>query len=309
MITSKNNPTYKMLKSLQSKKGRQMHQCYFIEGKRFVQEALLYAADEIVYIVVPDDEDAHVLESMLTKSMLPEQVLSEQVLPKSMLPEQRLSKPMLPEQILPELMGHMHGDSSKAFEKILTLSKHLFYEICDTENPQPIGAVMRMRSQNKQEMLVSDVLKSKKRFVILDGLQDPGNVGTVIRTTDAAGFDAVVLSEHCVDVYNAKVLRATMGAMFRLSVVKTDCIAMMIDRLKQNGVRIYAGVLDGAVSLFDVAFHKKTAIVLGNEGNGISTELLDMADVHVKIPMQEHAESLNVSVAASLLIYEVFRKI
>jgi len=183
------------------------------------------------------------------------------------------------------------------------VSDKIFKEISDTRTPQGILAVIK-----KKDALIGDIIKSNNKIVMLESLQDPGNMGTIIRTADAAGMTGVVLSKGCVDVYNRKVLRSTMGSIFHLPIHRTDDFIGAINELKAKGIKVYASHLDGNINYYDINDYNNIAVIIGNEANGISDEAAMAADCLIRIPMPGRAESLNASVAAGILMYEVLRK-
>lgn len=141
------------------------------------------------------------------------------------------------------------------------------------------------------------------KLIVLDDVQDPGNVGTIIRTAYAFGYDAVLLSKHCADVYNEKVVRSTQGALFHIPVVRGDVVEMLIS-LKQQGICIWATALHDAMPLPMCEKKERFALVFGNEGNGVSQEVLALADASLYIEMKQF-ESLNVATAAGICMYEL----
>jgi len=140
-----------------------------------------------------------------------------------------------------------------------------------------------------------------KRIIALDEIQDPGNLGTIIRTAVSFGFDAIILSDHSVDCYNDKLLRATQGAIFQIPILLRNVVSS-IQEHKNNGYKIYAAALENAISLEKVSCTEPYVIIFGNEGKGISQKLLEIADVRVRIDM-EGFESLNVGVATGIVLY------
>ena len=146
------------------------------------------------------------------------------------------------------------------------------------------------------------------RLILLDNLQDPGNLGTIIRTADACGASAVILSKGSVDVYNGKVLRSTMGSIFHLPVITDTDIKEVINTLKKNNIKVYAAHLKGVKTPYSFELKNDIAYLIGNEANGLKAETSDMADEYIKIPMPGQAESLNASVAAAVLMYETVRQ-
>ncbi|HET7579013.1 MAG TPA: RNA methyltransferase [Bacillales bacterium] len=168
-------------------------------------------------------------------------------------------------------------------------------EISETTHSQGIFAVCRMNEQVLQEELHGG-------FLLVDGVQDPGNVGTMIRTADAAGLSGVILGQDCVDLYNGKVLRATQGSLFHLPVLEGDLIQWMAD-FKDQGVPVFGTALQGGKPYTEVQSERNFALIVGNESNGVRAELLEEADESLYIPIHGQAESLNVSVAAGILMY------
>ncbi|MCD8390721.1 MAG: RNA methyltransferase, partial [Firmicutes bacterium] len=180
---------------------------------------------------------------------------------------------------------------------VYELPASLYERLCDTKTPQGITAVLKMRSGGRFSP------KSDGAYVYCDGVADPGNVGTIIRTADAAGLDGVILSEGCVDIYAPKTVRASMGSFFNTDII-TGKTADDLREYKNAGFSLIGGALGASSADYRTADYKKPVIiVVGNEANGISREVLDMC-ARVKIPIYGAAESLNVSVAAGILMYE-----
>ena len=180
----------------------------------------------------------------------------------------------------------------------------VFSVITDTVTPQGILAVVRKKNYNLKEILNDNC----SCIVVLENLQDPGNLGTIIRTAEGAGVCAVIMDHKTVDIYNPKVIRSTMGSVFRVPFYITDNLEDTLETLKHNGIKLYAADLRGASAYYDEKYEGKTAFMIGNEGNGLSDAASDKADVFIKIPMEGQVESLNASVAAAILMYEVKRQ-
>lgn len=145
--------------------------------------------------------------------------------------------------------------------------------------------------------------KQSDKIIMLDNIRDPGNLGTIIRSADAFNFKTVVLSPNCVDLYNEKVIRSTQGSLFHLNIIKKD-LSKYIDYLKADDYIIYGTALQNSEPLNLIDKPKKVALILGNEGSGVSTDLLAKTDKNIKIEMTGLSESLNVGVAASIVMYE-----
>ncbi|MHA6252074.1 TrmH family RNA methyltransferase [Oceanobacillus sp. CAU 1775] len=175
------------------------------------------------------------------------------------------------------------------------VSKQVFQEVSQTTTPQGIAAVL---SIPEEEQLIGN------HILLIDRIQDPGNLGTIIRTADAAGIDAVILGEGTVDLYNDKVIRATQGSLFHVPIYTAD-LGEKIATLKEEGFEIWATALEDATRYQDLAIPKKVAVLLGNEGAGVDSQLLNTADKRVTIPIYGKAESLNVAIAAGILMYHL----
>ena len=180
---------------------------------------------------------------------------------------------------------------------VYTMPAHVLAAVCDTKTPQGIAAVVRM----------AEVELHGPRLVAMDGVQDPGNVGTIIRTADAAGFDGVILSAQCADVFSPKVLRATMGSIFRMGIRVTDDLPGMLSRMVQEGASVVSSQLDGEPFYQRSPLNDRFVLVIGSEGNGVTDEVKATATHRVRLPMRGGAESLNAAVAAGIMMYELTR--
>lgn len=189
------------------------------------------------------------------------------------------------------------------FPRLIKVTEGIFKEISDTDNPQGVLAV----GEFVLNSLDNDV-DLKSSFLFLDALQDPGNLGTIIRSCDAFKLDGIILGENCVDSYNPKVVRATMGSIFRVPIyyIKNNTHCLM--KLKDSNFKLYATSLDGSVPNYDIDYRDKYVIVIGNESQGVDDSILAIADGLIKIPMPGDAESLNAGVAASIIMYEAMRQ-
>ena len=187
-----------------------------------------------------------------------------------------------------------------AKRKIIYVSQKVFDSITDVTNPQGILAVVE---KNK----VNDIDYKQDFFLILDDIQDPGNIGTILRTADSINLNQIIVSSKTADAFNPKVVRSTMGAIFRINVIVCDDLSGVISQLKKHKVKIAATDLKTDKSIYDVDY-KKTAVIIGNEANGVSEKLLERADVKIKIPMTGKTESLNAAVATGIILYEKQRQ-
>ena len=184
--------------------------------------------------------------------------------------------------------------------KIVTISNKIFNDISDVKTPQGILAVIK-KNQNNQIETNSDYI------LALDSLQDPGNMGTIIRTADSANINQIIINKTTVDPYSPKVIRSTMGAIYRTNIIEVEDLKATLKEMKSKGFQIITTDLKATQSIY-VNYNNKTVVVIGNEANGVSQEILQTADKKVIIPMLGKTESLNASIAASIMIYEYVRQ-
>lgn len=178
----------------------------------------------------------------------------------------------------------------------------MFNALCDTDSPQGIMAVLNMKSCSELN------IDNSKVYIYCDKLNDPGNLGTIIRTADAINAGGVLLSEGSVDIYSPKSIRATMGSFFHISIYEKVTYDTL-KNIQNSGFKIVSGALiDNSITHIECDMTKPVVLVVGNEANGVSAEILNMSDECVKIPILGNAESLNVSVAAAVLMYEAARQ-
>ena len=169
------------------------------------------------------------------------------------------------------------------------------------QNPQGLLAVVDKNCKEQQIKYDEDAI------VILDGIQDPGNLGTILRTIDSVGLSQVVVSKKTGDIFNPKVVRSTMGAIFRINIIQSDDLVATIKEIKKHKFKVIATSLQTNDSIYDIDY-KKSAIIIGNEANGVSQEVMETADKKVKIPMLGKTESLNAAVATGVMLYEYVRQ-
>ncbi|NLN41655.1 MAG: RNA methyltransferase [Clostridiales bacterium] len=259
IITSHNNPTIKLVKSLHTKKYRDQYGLYFVEGWKMVKEAIEENCP-IHMLIYSRDFDIQKLELDKIKGDIP----------------------------------------------FVCVDDNLFKQIGDVKTPQGIIGILI-----KEHNDIDYVLDTNSGFwVALDRVQDPGNMGTIIRTVDAAGGDGVVLLEGCVDPYNPKTIRSTMGSIFRIPIIKVDNSNDFFLKLKERQAHIITSDMNGE-NIFNWQGAKSSSIkvlVIGNESKGIRQEIHRIASSTVSIPIIGGAESLNASVAAGIMIYEILRK-
>lgn len=175
--------------------------------------------------------------------------------------------------------------------------------LSSTKNPQPIVGVVNMHNYSIND-LKNMIKKDEVKMVILDNINDPGNLGTMIRTSAALGYDAIVMSNDCVDLYNEKVVRSTQGVLFKIPIVRGNLIDM-IQLFKKSNIICYGTSLNKAYDLEKADKFSRFAICVGNEARGVRDEILSLMDYHIQIPMQNDVESLNVAVALGIIMYEL----
>ena len=181
------------------------------------------------------------------------------------------------------------------------VSDKIFNIITQVTNPQGIMAIIEKNAQDTQIDYTQDII------VALDDVQDPGNLGTILRTVDSIGLNQIIVSKGTADAFNSKVVRSTMGAIFRIKIIEVEDLAQAIKEMRKHHFKLMVTSLQTENSIYDIDFNKKI-IVIGNEANGVSKEIQDMADEKAKIPMLGRTESLNASVAAGVLAYEIVRQ-
>lgn len=186
-------------------------------------------------------------------------------------------------------------------QNYILVPNNIFKLLTDVEKPQGVLAVIEKNMYNKKIDYRQDII------LILDNIQDPGNLGTIIRTADSVGLTQILVSKGTVDCYNSKVLRSTMGAIFRVNIIETDNLEKSIEEIKQNKFKVVTTSLQTDKSIYDIQL-KNVAIVIGNEANGVSKEIMDLADEKAIIPMKGKTESLNVAVATGVVLYEYVRQ-
>lgn len=271
MITSNANPKIKHVASLlSSKKERMATGTFVIEGTKLFLEA---PVQDILEVYISDSFDERIYSG----------------------DEYKLSGVML--DIFKKL-------KQTGYEIV---TDALFKKMSDTVTPQGILCVLKI-----QTVSLSDKLKEYNggsvKIIALEGLQDPGNMGTIVRTAEAAGINFILAGENTVDIYSSKVVRSTMGSIFRVPVIYTDDLFRDINLIKKADVSVYAAHLKGKESYSDIRYSDRSMILIGNEGRGLTDEATATADTLVIIPMQGQVESLNASVAAAILMFEISRK-
>ncbi len=270
-ILSDQNPEYKELEALNNRKSREKTGLFLAEGYHLIREAVRSGLNvRTVYA------DGTVLEDERGAG-----------------------------QSLRAFLAEAEADGRRA----VLLSGPLFARLARTETPQPvIAAVEKPAAEAVLPDRIAGTPGDGKRILVLDRIQDPGNLGTLFRTAEAAGFDGVLLVKGTADPYSPKVLRATQGSIFRLRFGFTEGAEDTLRVLKQAGKTVYVSALAGAKPAFGVPMKRDFALVIGNEGGGVSEAFLEGADERVTIPMEGETESLNASIAGAVLLFESVRQ-
>ncbi|MFI3231145.1 MAG: RNA methyltransferase [bacterium] len=272
VITSEKNQLIKDVIKLKNKKERDKTGLFFIEGERFTDELLNNKNLNIDCLEIIDKVfmSNHYYDNIYLKY------------------NTNLSK-----------LNSLNPN------KFILVNDSIFNKISDTVNPQGILTVCK-----KLDSAIDDYYLSNKDnlFIVLDRITDPGNLGTIIRTSEALGVGAIFLSKNCVDLYNSKVLRATMGAIFHINIFLECNIDDLLTNFKNNNINIVCADLKGTKNPAEVDFTTNTAILIGNEANGVLEKYSKQSNFLVKIPMFGYVESLNASISSSILIYEALRQ-
>ncbi len=199
--------------------------------------------------------------------------------------------------------GKLLIDRLSTATRRVVLAEDLFGELAETDNPREVAAILPF---NAGEVLIKQFAEPKL-VMVLDRLQDPGNMGTIIRTAAAAAVDIIYYTRGSVDPYSPKVMRSTAGLIFHIPVILLDAPSLKLKELKQEGLKIVAASKKGQ-DFWHADYGAKTAIIIGNEAGGISEELLEAADLQVAVPLKEPVDSLNAATAAAVIIYEITRR-
>ena len=277
IISSKDNKRIKYLRSLLEKgSARKKNRQFIVEGIKLVDEALEYGK---------------VCEIILSESLYEEIILGG------------LIKNALLADNGKNLIDYVNETNSTT-----VVSDAVFKTVSETINPQGVVAVVTMPEYEilNEEFLAQTYNKTGKiKLLILEDTADPGNLGTIMRTAEAAGVTGVIMGRGTVDIFNPKAVRSTMGSIFRLPFIYVEDVRETIRELKKYGISFYAAHLKGKQSYKDVKYSDKAGILIGNEARGLSPETAELADIYIIIPMQGKVESLNAAVAAALMMYEI----
>ncbi len=227
---------------------------------------------------------------------------------------ERIEEAVFTEAALAEIKEEL-SDDKDSLDKLSeinfeTADVKVFNQLAETVTPQGVIALIKTPQYD-----LKDFERGKKlRLLVLDGLRDPGNLGTIVRTAEAAGVSGILMSSDCVDITNPKVVRSTMGGILRVPYVYAESLSESLDELKNASeacgrcLKVYATALHNEAVMFDeIGYDTDTAIIIGNEANGVTNDMIEYADKCILIPMEGKVESLNASVAAALVMYEMRR--
>lgn len=223
----------------------------------------------------------------------------------SELPVSHLEKTFVSESFLQQLKKQ--GTDIDAFFKgrqAEPVSEEVMKYMSDTQTPQGILAVAKQFSYSLDEVIGGD----KAHLIILETLQDPGNLGTILRAGEGAGVTGVIMNHDTADIYNPKVIRSTMGSIYRVPFVYVEDLEAALGLVKKAGIKLFAAHLKGKNNYEEENYRTNTGFLIGNEANGLSEPISDLADCYIKIPMAGQVESLNAAVAASVLMFETARQ-
>lgn len=193
------------------------------------------------------------------------------------------------------------------------VADEVFRSLSDTQTPQGILALVKQYHHALEDVVEASggtavSGSGAKLLMVLERLQDPGNLGTILRAGEGAGVTGIIMDAHTADIYNPKVIRSTMGSVLRMPFVYVDNLAEVLAELRQRGIRLFAAHLDGTHNYEEEDYTGNTGFLIGNEANGLSEEIVRMADSYIRIPMAGKVESLNAAVAASVLMFEAARQ-
>lgn len=293
IISSKDNEIVKEIRKLKEKKYRKDK--FIVEGIKMLEEAINENAS-IDLIVIREGMDlSNLISNVLYKNDADSGVKSKNII-------DAISK-----------------------IKSITVTEKVFDTLTDVVSPQGVLAVINKRengiinqaTENNNASEIGDKIKETENVKIdtttdyilaLEGIQDPGNLGTIIRTADSANLKQIIVSKNTVDAYSPKVIRSTMGAIYRVNIIEVENLEWTLKDLQKDGFKVVVTSLDTNNSIYDISYNK-SIVVIGNEANGVSKEVQELANERVKIPMLGKTESLNASVATGIMIYEYVRKI
>lgn len=202
------------------------------------------------------------------------------------------------------LLAELKEKCEKSTAIYEVVADNVFKSVSDTQTPQGIMAVVAMPEYTLEQLLNGD----KTHLLLLESIQDPGNLGTMVRTGEGAGVTGIIMNKTTVDLFNPKTIRSTMGSIYRVPFYVTEDLSQTMKELQNQGISLYAAHLKGEHAYDEEDYTKACGFLIGNEGNGLSDEIANLADTYIKIPMEGHVESLNAAISATLLMYETNRQ-
>ncbi len=291
-ITSVNNQRVKEVANLKQKKYRTESGTFFVEGLRAVQEAVQYA--DVTELFYTEAEAGRLDEVLKAAGNVPADTKEKSENKKN-------------------ANNNNAGTAKKRNEaangiRMYQVDEKVMAKLSDTKAPQGVLAVIRTPEQNLRQLRPGTASDNNAPVIILDRVQDPGNLGTIIRTADAVGALGLILLEGCVDAYSPKVVRASMGSLFHLPVVQDVTAEEALTWCYRNGYEPAATALKNAQNVYKADISKKMAFLFGNEANGVAEELQAAAETRLFIPMAGLAESMNVAMAAGIILFEGLRQ-
>lgn len=224
----------------------------------------------------------------------------------SEVPEDSLVKIYMSERFQnnnPDYASELSRKQGITADRIEIVADNVFDRMSQTQTPQGIMAVVKMKNNSLSDMLAGNPL-----LILVENLQDPGNLGTILRMGEGAGVTGVIMSPNTVDIYNPKTIRSTMGSIFRVPFVYVQDFSEAVTQCQKAGVKVYAAHLDGKNTYLGEDYSTPTAFLIGNEGNGLTDGITKQADTLIRIPMQGEVESLNAAIACTILTYEAVRQ-
>lgn len=292
IISSKDNEIVKEIRKLKEKKYRKNK--FIVEGIKMLEEAISENASIDVIVIREGMDLSNLISNILYKNDADSGVKSKNII-------DAISK-----------------------IKSITVTEKVFDTLTDVVSPQGVLAVINKRengiinqaTENNNAFEIGDKIKETENVKIdtttdyilaLDGIQDPGNLGTIIRTADSANLKQIIVSKNTVDAYSPKVIRSTMGAIYRVNIIEVENLEWTLKDLQKDGFKVVVTSLDTNNSIYDISYNK-SIVVIGNEANGVSKEVQELANERVKIPMLGKTESLNAAVATGIMIYEYVRR-
>ena len=292
LITSVNNQRVKEVANLKQKKYRTESGTFFVEGLRAVQEAVQYA--DVTELFYTEAEAGRLDEVLKAAGNVPADTKEKSENKKN--------------------ANHNNAGTAKKRNeaangiRMYQVDEKVMAKLSDTKAPQGVLAVIRTPEQNLRQLRPGTASDNNAPVIILDRVQDPGNLGTIIRTADAVGALGLILLEGCVDAYSPKVVRASMGSLFHLPVVQDVTAEEALTWCYRNGYEPAANALKNAQNVYKADISKKMAFLFGNEANGVAEELQAAAETRLFIPMAGLAESMNVAMAAGIILFEGLRQ-